>query len=292
MIFETQAKADNFILFNKDEILLESGKAPVRSYYCKFCGGFHVTSNPSEESGLRLDNIDNQRIEDAIRRRNARKQIWAYHRRSMQVIKRASQLIKTGRITKTESELRDYLEIELFQNVREGMTLIQKDEISRRVEVLFQQIREIRLDREPEIDRMYELFDELEDDIIYKRIEGDTKLKLLHQLYKDIKPIFEYCRMTSLRSIMENKEKRFKKAMKTPKQDIMCIETVLYRETMLELINKIEIAHIAFTNGNINESNNQLSYVSEKLALLPVNEDSNIVISQYKMLRKCIDRQL
>ena len=32
MLFESQAKADNFILYNKEEIEEENGKAPVRSY--------------------------------------------------------------------------------------------------------------------------------------------------------------------------------------------------------------------------------------------------------------------
>ena len=55
MLFESQAKADNFILYNKEEIEEENGKAPVRSYYCRLCGGWHVTSNPSKENAKRLD---------------------------------------------------------------------------------------------------------------------------------------------------------------------------------------------------------------------------------------------
>lgn len=44
MLFESQAKADNFIKFNSDEIAAQSGKAPSRSYYCSFCCGWHITS--------------------------------------------------------------------------------------------------------------------------------------------------------------------------------------------------------------------------------------------------------
>lgn len=44
MLFETEKKADNFIKFNKEEIEAESGYAPQRSYYCLFCGGWHLTS--------------------------------------------------------------------------------------------------------------------------------------------------------------------------------------------------------------------------------------------------------
>lgn len=66
MLFETQAKADNFIRYNGDDILEESGKAPVRSYYCEICGGYHVTSNPSVESGELLNQRDRRLIEAAI----------------------------------------------------------------------------------------------------------------------------------------------------------------------------------------------------------------------------------
>lgn len=44
MLFETEKKAENFIRFNKDDIETESGYGPQRSYYCTFCGGWHVTS--------------------------------------------------------------------------------------------------------------------------------------------------------------------------------------------------------------------------------------------------------
>ena len=44
MLFETEKKAENFIVFNQEEIKEESGIAPQRSYFCQFCGGWHVTS--------------------------------------------------------------------------------------------------------------------------------------------------------------------------------------------------------------------------------------------------------
>ena len=56
MLFETQAEADRFVSFNKEEIEEENGRAPIRSYYCKLCGGYHVTSNPSEEAGEIFNN--------------------------------------------------------------------------------------------------------------------------------------------------------------------------------------------------------------------------------------------
>lgn len=40
MLFESKNKADNFLKFNKDDF----DKAPTRSYFCPFCGGWHISS--------------------------------------------------------------------------------------------------------------------------------------------------------------------------------------------------------------------------------------------------------
>lgn len=39
----------NFIHFNADKIMEETGKAPVRCYYCESYAGWHVTSNLNVE---------------------------------------------------------------------------------------------------------------------------------------------------------------------------------------------------------------------------------------------------
>ena len=44
IVFKNKSKADNFIKFNSASILKENGYAPIRSYYCSLCGGWHVTS--------------------------------------------------------------------------------------------------------------------------------------------------------------------------------------------------------------------------------------------------------
>jgi len=46
MLFDNEKSALNFIKFNGEALSEESGKAPVRAYYCNLCGGWHVTSNP------------------------------------------------------------------------------------------------------------------------------------------------------------------------------------------------------------------------------------------------------
>lgn len=44
MLFGTKEEAERFMEFNAAEILDENGYAPIRAYYCKSCGGWHVTS--------------------------------------------------------------------------------------------------------------------------------------------------------------------------------------------------------------------------------------------------------
>ena len=46
ILFETEKKANLFLQYNADDIAHSNryGKKPVRSYYCKACGGWHVTS--------------------------------------------------------------------------------------------------------------------------------------------------------------------------------------------------------------------------------------------------------
>lgn len=66
MLFEEKSEADNFIKYNHGGILEENGKAPVRSYYCEFCCGYHVTSNPSVEDGERLDRQDSQLVQELV----------------------------------------------------------------------------------------------------------------------------------------------------------------------------------------------------------------------------------
>ncbi len=48
VLFESEKAADNFIKYNADDIREQNGYAPIRSYYCPICGGWHVTSRPDE----------------------------------------------------------------------------------------------------------------------------------------------------------------------------------------------------------------------------------------------------
>ena len=53
IVFQEKSQADNFIKFNGALIFEENGYAPVRSYFCSLCGGWHVTSleeDPTKQS--------------------------------------------------------------------------------------------------------------------------------------------------------------------------------------------------------------------------------------------------
>jgi len=50
MLFESKSKADNFLKFNKDDF----NKTPTRSYFCSFCGGWHISiKSPVNHFGKR-----------------------------------------------------------------------------------------------------------------------------------------------------------------------------------------------------------------------------------------------
>lgn len=73
-LFESESKADNFIRFNGEEILEESDKAPIRSYYCPSCGGWHVTSSPiAWNVKTRSERFIEKRKADAEARREVHK---------------------------------------------------------------------------------------------------------------------------------------------------------------------------------------------------------------------------
>lgn len=50
MLFESEKKANTFIKFNSEEIEDSNGFAPVRSYFCAACNGWHVTHLKADEA--------------------------------------------------------------------------------------------------------------------------------------------------------------------------------------------------------------------------------------------------
>ena len=48
MLFETKKKAETFISFNSKDIAEGTGYKPERSYFCAYCGGWHITSHKKQ----------------------------------------------------------------------------------------------------------------------------------------------------------------------------------------------------------------------------------------------------
>lgn len=111
MLFESESKANNFIKFNKDEMLEETGKAPVRSYYCQFCDGWHITSNPHEGIGAMLDQKESQKISDI---KELKSKVKAVSQEGLR--KRDELLVKC---TSAKDNLWKYINLGKFDKARE-----------------------------------------------------------------------------------------------------------------------------------------------------------------------------
>ncbi len=114
MLFESQSKADNFMKYNSDAILEENGKAPVRSYYCEFCCGYHVTSDPSLTHGQELNKRDKS-LQDKLVNNFKKSEKFLELRES--IIKRlesCKRLINMGKVDEAE-DLLDVCELYLTE---------------------------------------------------------------------------------------------------------------------------------------------------------------------------------
>lgn len=47
ILFTSKKEALHFIKYNADEIEEQTGRRPVRPYYCSYCCGWHLTSRPN-----------------------------------------------------------------------------------------------------------------------------------------------------------------------------------------------------------------------------------------------------
>ena len=54
MLFESKKEAILFLEYNADAIEEETGKRPVRAYYCSHCCGWHLTSKPNSYGRIDL----------------------------------------------------------------------------------------------------------------------------------------------------------------------------------------------------------------------------------------------
>lgn len=117
MLFETKSKADNFIKFNKDNILEENGYAPVRSYYCEFCCGYHVTSNSSVELGERLDEKEHEFLIQFSLSKLSDTEFNDYFTRVLNEVAQAENLMYAGGIKRIELLHQEIEDLRIKQKV-------------------------------------------------------------------------------------------------------------------------------------------------------------------------------
>lgn len=54
--FGTEAEAERYILYNAEKIKELNGWAPIRTYYCRICGCWHVTSKEKRIKSVEKSN--------------------------------------------------------------------------------------------------------------------------------------------------------------------------------------------------------------------------------------------
>ena len=187
MLFESQAKADNFILYNKEEIEEENGKAPVRSYYCRLCGGWHVTSNPSKEDAKRLDVKDKALAEEVDKRVKANQSSMPSADVITKKLDEADKMMTQGSIEEAEKLLAEY---QMYLQMAQLRVSYSKSEghIKRmqQHEKLAQKLEHLKklIDASPEEQRaiLKELKDKEIDDAFLSICAVDSIKDLLHEI--------------------------------------------------------------------------------------------------------------
>lgn len=118
LLFKTEKSADRFIKFNSEEMIETTGLAPVRSYYCQLCCGWHVTSNSSLELGEKLNKRDSNLIGKIDRQINKKRKVEEirritndYSSRSSALIEKAKHRLEKGKRIAAKNCLQESLNI-------------------------------------------------------------------------------------------------------------------------------------------------------------------------------------
>lgn len=281
MLFPTKEKADNFIAYNKEEILNETGKAPVRSYFCELCAGYHVTSNPSAEEGERMDLAIQRKWDSYMESRKDIDEIKRIQRLISERIENAKRALNFGLAGDAE-DLIDICEIDLDDLKKLASSEVSVMKCSSKISVMRAKIEKVK---------EYMNFDEsqilmaLEDDSF--RQSGITRINLVNILtvkriskllasinshlenHDHIKaePLPSQCRElindfagdgkntmkekyldivaeleSRIKTSKERHRKKRGKSHKSHENTIQPVDSSQYKETILSIIERIELA--------------------------------------------------
>ena len=312
MLFESQAKADNFILYNKEEIEEENGKAPVRSYYCRLCGGWHVTS-ASSDIATRFEKRD-ERIAaglDDINRIN--KDLDAFCLEVQNKCHVAYAAIFQGRFAYAQDCLRQCREMIIPLKYASEKTYERWIKWSNHISDIEKQLasfteiinlpeeelesflaKEDKTKTEEEICLAYKncqtlflietLLVEVEDDIIKNDREAvKEKLIVCRRIVKNnIQCPFKKSLQKEYRNrIQELCNKAHISLDQEAKPRYLIDDRYMkYKDAILHLINKFEGLQQLYDSGEISECMWQLLIISKGIKELPDNEDTKVLKQQ------------
>jgi len=315
MLFESQAKADNFILYNKEEIEEENGKAPVRSYYCRLCGGWHVTSSQSEVTKAKAERRDKQIVAEVDRFAKIYEDADSVVDELYNRWEQAKVAIQQGRLKAAEMLVRQCLE--LLQSLRASTVdiplnwdkwAIHINDLQKKIAYYKEFISLPKKEREA----LFAKGDKTkaEEEICMAYLAYQTLFKidtLLEEVEKDIergdkdavKEKLIECRALVnndiqcpyKNSLIREYKNRIKEIChraqvslcEEPKPRYLIDEKYMkYKDAMYCLIKKIEALQPVYDSGDYYEGMWQLSKIAKGLKELPDNPETEVLRQQYE----------
>ena len=310
MLFEEKKKADNFIRFNKDEIFEENGKAPVRSYYCAFCSGWHVTSNPSLEQGEEQDKRDMDIIESTISIKRDISSFTTTINQKITDIKRAIYL--------SDEEFDIYKEFDYCKHLLPELTRLSYGRVGSK---LLQQIyilsdvistfTDIKLMDLPELKTYIETLSSSSEKVTL--IKRYTLMRLVNLSLIEAINLYESGDLNQAKEIKEELLSMLKEVEGIYKKKFAskCRNTInevfyqisfsaqkekskllldKYKDKLLLLINNLERINEEFENLNFSVCKKLVEEGLSKLASMPKDSNIDLVLQHYMQWKNTLDR--
>jgi len=315
MLFESQAKADNFILYNKEEIKEENGRAPVRSYYCRLCGGWHVTSSQSEVTKARCERHDKQMVAEVDRFAKIHEDVDSVINELYDRWEEAKAAIQQGRLRAAELSMKKCLDIlnslrisTKYQHLNWDKWAIHISDLQKKIARYREFIGQPKKEREALLAKEDKTKAEEEICMAYLAYQTLFKIEtLLEEVEKDIergdkdavKEKLIECRTLVLYDIhcpYKNSLKRdYRNKIKEKcnrAQVSLCEEAkpryliegkyMKYKDAMYYLIKKFEALQAVYDSGDYYEGLWQLSIIGKGLKELPDNSETEVLRQQYE----------
>lgn len=323
MVFESQAKADNFIRYNREDIEEENGRAPVRSYYCKLCAGWHVTSKASKAVKVLSDRRDERLLEEVDEYAKSNEEIHPYLTKADEQLSEAEQMIVQGRIDEAEQLLKDCRKrLEPFRHCT-GEKHFKWEKRDRQIESLLEYKSQIIaldemsveertnvLDKKGQtkeerkfcqayrnmciLRRVKVLMAEADEDIEQGRKEVADKLSECRKQLKKLDCEFKKQIQKERReAIVEREEKAVElgligRPVKVVKK-IIRKGRIEYREAILFLIEKFEELQKLYEEGDSYECESILETIDYGLEELQQDENTDKLREQYEIWKKRVE---